>query len=169
MIYRLLSKKTKILGYLVVLNLLFFQKLAAIEIIISNKKESFIVSLAQSDEEKKRGLMFVKNLEDINGMLFLYKKEKILKIWMKDTFLDLDVIFIDKNFKISSIKKGNKLTTDIIFSDRPVIAVLEIPSECNKKIKLQVGESLYWNKISKKDHSYYSKFRKEFFPCIKYK
>ena len=75
---------------------------------------------------------------------FYIKNHKLVNIWMHNTFIPLDIIFIDKNKKVSSIKEGKPLSRKIISSDKKVIAVLELPQNCSKKISLNVGDTLEW-------------------------
>ncbi len=130
-------------------------------ITINKNIHHLIVDLALTEEEKKRGLMFVEELQNTNGMLFIYKKPRVLKMWMKNTKIDLDIIFINENNLISSIKKGLKLSRKIISSDFPVLAVLEIPSSCNDKMKLKKGDKIEWKRIN--DLTMVSP---SLFPCI---
>ena len=96
--------------------------------------------------------MWKKKLINSSGMFFLYKKPQIVYIWMHNTFIPLDIIFIDENKKVVSIKTGNPLSKKIISSNKEVIAVLELPKNCSKKLNLNVGDELDWDflKLSKK-------------------
>ena len=69
-------------------------------------RKKIIVKLAESEEEKKRGFMFTNELEDFSGILFLYNEPKIVNFWMKNTFIDLIIVFIDNNKRIIQIEKG---------------------------------------------------------------
>ena len=109
----------------------------------------FIVDLAITNEDKKKGLMNIKSLSNTNGMLFIYNKPQILRMWMKNTYLKLDIIFIDENHFVSSIEKGKKFSKDILSSKKPVIAVLEILSTCNKKIGIKIGDKISWSYFEK--------------------
>ena len=88
--------------------------------------------------------MWKEKLINSSGMLFLYKRPQIVNIWMHNTLIPLDIIFIDKNKKVSSIKVGRPLSKKIISSDKTVIAVLELQQNCSKKISLNVGDTLEW-------------------------
>ena len=121
-----------------------FKALEAEHLIKSEKFESFYVKSAITKDEKSRGLMNVQSLEDSTGMIFIYDFPSIVNFWMYKTSLNLDIIFIDNNKKIVSIKNGKPFSTEIISSEKPVIAVLEIPFNCSNKIGLKIGMSIEW-------------------------
>ena len=114
-----------------------------------NSKEftNLIVTVADTTSEKEKGLMNVKKLKNSNGMLFLYKKPKVLKMWMYKTIIPLDIIFIDTFNKVLSVNYGKPFSQNIISSKKPAIAVLEIPFGCAKKLMIEEGMKIYWEKI----------------------
>ena len=76
--------------------------------------KQYNVRTAKDDESKKRGLMGVDSMPDNEGMLFFFDKEKTVSFWMKDTKIDLDVIFIDGDNEVISVAHG------IPFSEQPM-------------------------------------------------
>ena len=88
--------------------------------------------------------MGVKELDGYNGILFIYNKPKKVNIWMYNTFIPLDIIFIDEQKKIVSIEKGSPSNVKIISSRVKVIAVLEIPFGCANNLNLKPGDILKW-------------------------
>ena len=124
--------------------LFFFHESLSDHLIKSDKFESFFVETALSTDEKSKGLMNVKSLDDSTGMIFIYKIPTKVNFWMHKTSLNLDIIFIDKDKKISSIKTGRPFSNEIISSEIPVIAVLEIPYNCSNKLGLKIGMLIEW-------------------------
>ncbi len=61
--------------------------------------------MARTPEERKRGLMFRDDLPEKRGMLFDFRKEGFHSIWMKNTFLNLDIVWLDEDLKIVYIKR----------------------------------------------------------------
>ena len=121
-----------------------FKVLANERILIKKNNEMFFfVEFADTKEKMRKGLMNRKNISEINGMLFLNKKPRIMKMWMKNTHYDLKIIFINELKKIISIKEGKKLSENIISSKIPVLAVLEIPKLC-KNFNFELGEKITW-------------------------
>lgn len=102
--------------------------------------------------------MFTKTLYKTNGMFFLYKVPKIVNFWMKNTYIPLDIIFINNEKKVVSIHEGMPLSEKYISSKEPIKAVIEIPLGCSKIIDLKVGKFIDWKIIKdkeKKDIRYY--------------
>lgn len=66
-----------------------------INITIGNK--SYSVNEANTDEEKQKGLQWVKNMPDNEGMIFYYDPPQKVEMWMKDTLIPLDIIFFNED------------------------------------------------------------------------
>ena len=120
-------------------------------IVFSKTFSDLVVKLAQTEEEKQKGLMFVNKLIQTNGLLLLYKKPKIVKIWMHNTQLPLDIIFINDQNKVVLIRSGEPFSKKIISSITPVIGVLEIPEGCAKKLDIEVGDKTFWKVVNKSE------------------
>jgi uncharacterized membrane protein (UPF0127 family) len=118
-------------------------------IVFSKTFSDLFVKVAQTKEEKQKGLMFVDKLSQTNGLLLLYKKPKVVKIWMHNTQIPLDIIFINDQNKVVLIKKGESFSKKIISSITPVIGVLEIPEGCAKKLDIKIGGKISWRVINK--------------------
>ncbi len=119
----------------------------------------FKVKLATNPEDKKKGLMHIEKLKNYEGMLFIYNIPQKVNIWMHNTFIPLDVIFIDQNREVHLIEKGIPLSKRLISSNIEVKAVLEIPEDCANKIGIYKGDKLNWYKVKKNKN-------KEYYHCI---
>ena len=85
------------------------------------------VEVAKTNEEQVKGLMYRLELKKNEGMLFLFDNEKKTSFWMKNTFIPLDIIFINKNGSINKIYKNTiPKSKKRIISKGEVLAVLEI-------------------------------------------
>ena len=115
-----------------------------LSIITSNgSKHNFLVEVAKTEEEKKIGLMFRKTLAKNAGMLFLYKREALRLMWMKNTFIPLDILFIDKNGVIKRVVKRtipHSLAT--ISSRQSVLAVLELSGGITSSLEIKKGDRI---------------------------
>src|SRR5215813_9665132 len=65
-----------------------------IEIVTRNGVYPFTVEIANTDEERSKGLMFRRELPEGRGMLFDFKQDVNASMWMKNTYIPLDMIFI---------------------------------------------------------------------------
>ena len=115
-----------------------------LSIITSNgSKHNFLVEVARTEEEKKIGLMFRKTLAKNAGMLFLYKREALRLMWMKNTFIPLDILFIDKKGVIKRVVKRtipHSLAT--ISSRQSVLAVLELRGGITSILEIKKGDRI---------------------------
>lgn len=101
----------------------------------------FQVELAQSSAERARGLMFRKAMPDDAGMLFDYGSETMIAMWMKNTFIELDMLFIDSQGVIRRIHRDatpHDLST--IPSMTPVQAVLEVNGGMAERLGIAEGD-----------------------------
>jgi hypothetical protein len=76
------------------------------------KGHTLRAELARTEEEKRTGLMFRRQLGDNGGMLFVYEREGRWAMWMKNTYVPLSVAFIDRNGRILNIEDMEPLTLD---------------------------------------------------------
>ena len=115
-----------------------------LSIITSNgSRYNFLVEVARTEEEKKIGLMFRKTLAKNAGMLFLYKREALRLMWMKNTFIPLDILFIDKKGVIKRVVKRtvpHSLAT--ISSRQSVLAVLELRGGITSSLDIKKGDRI---------------------------
>ena len=115
-----------------------------LSIITSNgSKHNFLVEVARTEEEKKIGLMFRRTLAKNAGMLFLYKREALRLMWMKNTFIPLDILFIDKKGVIKRVVKRtipHSLAT--ISSRQSVLAVLELRGGITSRLEIKNGDRI---------------------------
>lgn len=100
------------------------------------------VQLAITTEQKTQGLMFVTNLT--GGMLFVYDNEAQRSFWMKNTLIPLDMIFIDKNNKITTIHYALPCKADPckIYASPNAKYVLEVNGNFTVKNNIKVGDKV---------------------------
>jgi uncharacterized protein len=102
---------------------------------------TFSVELAVSEEERAHGLMFRKQLAEGQGMLFDFKREQEVSMWMENTYIPLDMIFIRRDGRILRIAENTEpLSRAIIPSGGPVLAVLEVIGGTAKKLGIAPGD-----------------------------
>ena len=117
-----------------------------IEVNIYNKNITFNVEVAKTIEERRTGLMYRKKLLNNEGMLFIFPREKIIKLWMKNTYIPLDVIFISENKVIVDIKKNmEKLSETIVKSKVKSKYALEFNAGLINKLDIEIGDKVLFN------------------------
>ncbi len=85
------------------------------------------VELACTDLERARGLMYRKELPPNRGMLFIFPYLDYHSFWMKNTYIPLDIIHIDGNYRVVGIiENARPLTTNSLVIDKPSLYVLEV-------------------------------------------
>ena len=117
-----------------------------IEVSIYNKNITFNVEVAKTIEERRIGLMYRKKLLNNEGMLFIFPREKIIQLWMKNTYIPLDVIFISENKVIVDIKKNmEKLSETIVKSKVKSRYALEFNAGLINKLDIEIGDKVLFN------------------------
>jgi hypothetical protein len=112
-----------------------------LEIVTKNGVQVFSVEMATTAEEKETGLMYRKELPDGKGMLFDFSPEQQVSMWMKNTYISLDMIFIRADGRILRIAENTEpLSTRIIPSGGPAKGVLEVIAGTAKKYGIAPGD-----------------------------
>ena len=119
-----------------------------LEIATRSGVRTFAVELAVTDEERAKGLMFRKQVPEGYGMLFDFKQEQQVTMWMKNTYVSLDMLFIKNDGRIARIAENTKvLSEDIIPSGQPVRAVLEVVGGTARKYGIAAGDKVAYPQI----------------------
>jgi uncharacterized membrane protein (UPF0127 family) len=121
---------------------------AALEILHGKKKEDarhFEVWIADTPARQEQGLMFVRDLPHGQGMLFPQETPRKMSMWMKNTYVELDMVFIGEKGTIDQIiEHAHPLSLNILSSEKPVKAVLEIAGGEAARLDLTVGDRVSW-------------------------
>lgn len=113
----------------------------SLEIVSKSGVHVFSVEIADTEAEREKGLMFVKHLPDGQGMLFDFDGEQDIAMWMKNTYIPLDMFFIRGDGRIARIAKNTTpLSTAIIPSGGPVKAVLEVAGGTAARLGIAPGD-----------------------------
>lgn len=110
-------------------------------IVSGAKRHPFQIELALNGEQMAQGLMFRRQLAPDAGMLFLHPQERDLAMWMKNTFIPLDMIFIAADGRITRIAARTvpqSLAT--ISSEGPALAVLEVNAGAAERLGIKPGD-----------------------------
>ncbi|MGE0287721.1 MAG: DUF192 domain-containing protein [Bradyrhizobium sp.] len=112
-----------------------------LEIATRNGVHIFSVEMATTEEEKQKGLMYRRELADGKGMLFDFSPEQQISMWMKNTYISLDMIFIRADGRILRIAENTEPeSTRVISSGGLARAVLEVPAGTAQKYGIAPGD-----------------------------
>ena len=108
---------------------------------------TFQVWVADTPERAEQGLMFVSDLPESMGMVFPVQPPRIENMWMKNTYIELDMLFIDEHGRITKIiERATPLSLQTLSSDTPVAGVLELRGGAAAKLGLHNGDTVTWAK-----------------------
>jgi uncharacterized membrane protein (UPF0127 family) len=111
------------------------------------RKFPFEVWVADTTERAQQGLMFVSDLPEGRGMVFPLSTPRVETMWMKNTYIELDMLFIEADGHVTKIiERAHPMSTTILSSDTPVSAVLELKGGEVAKLGLKVGDTVAWKK-----------------------
>ena len=112
-----------------------------LEIVTKNGVQVFSVEMATTEQEKETGLMYRKDLADGKGMLFDFSPEQEVSMWMRNTYISLDMIFIRADGRILRIAENTEpMSTKIIPSRGLAKGVLEVIAGTAKKYGIEPGD-----------------------------
>jgi len=111
----------------------------------SGAKVPIDIEVAASSEEKSQGLMFRRSLGDRQGMLFEYEGPQEITMWMKNTYIPLDMVFIDAHQRIVKIaERTEPQSLATVAAPEPVTAVLELKGGEAARRGIRVGNRVSW-------------------------
>lgn len=114
-----------------------------LEIVTRGGVQVFQVELVVSDEERATGLMHRRELPEGRGMLFDFFPPREVVMWMKNTYVSLDMIFIRADGRIHRIAENTEpLSTRHIQSQGAVAAVLEVVAGTSRRLGLAPGDQV---------------------------
>ena len=111
---------------------------------IGNK--TYNVKVAQTDQEQSDGLQNITSLPNNEGMLFVFEEEDQVSMWMEDTQIPLDIVFIDEDYNVLKVQQGVPLSKELITSDNTKY-VLEV----NAGSGIKIGDELDYDEEEEDD------------------
>jgi uncharacterized membrane protein (UPF0127 family) len=104
-------------------------------------RRAFKVEVMRNDADRARGLMFRKAMAADRGMLFDFEAVQPVNMWMKNTYLPLDMVFIRPDGTVARVAADTEpLSTKVIPSGEPVLAVLELNAGTAEKLGIRPGD-----------------------------
>lgn len=117
----------------------------SLDIAAQGQRDHFEVWIADTAARQEQGLMFVRDLPPGEGMLFPEDSPQVAHFWMKNTYIPLDMVFVGEDGRIAKIiASARPFSLDVLSSDVPVIAVLELRGGEAAQLGLQAGDRVTW-------------------------
>lgn len=121
------------------------------ELTISKASGEFVVTLdvefAETDYERETGLMHRTSMDDNQGMLFIFSTQLPRSFYMKNTYIPLDIIYLNKDKKIVSFQENAEpLNEKSLPSKVPALYVLEVNAGLAEKWLLEIGDTIIFTK-----------------------
>ncbi|MGI9329566.1 MAG: DUF192 domain-containing protein, partial [Gammaproteobacteria bacterium] len=102
-----------------------------------------LVYFADTPVQQSQGLMFVTAMDEFEGMLFRYAEPRVINMWMRNTYISLDMVFIRRDQKIGRIAYATQpFSEERVTSGQPVSSVLELNAGFASRWKLRAGNRL---------------------------
>jgi uncharacterized protein len=112
---------------------------------------SFNIEVMVTDNERSLGLMYRRSMPENKGMLFIYDPPQQATMWMKNTLIPLDMVFISADARVHRIEENAEpFSETLIPSDGDVVAVLELNGGEADKIGLRPGDKVIYPGLAKK-------------------
>lgn len=110
-------------------------------------KKQIDVEIADTEDKLHLGLMFRENMDENQGMLFIFNKEEPQGFYMKNTLIPLDIIFINSKKRIVKIYKNAKpLDETDLPSYKPILYVVEVNGGYTDRNKVKEGDYIDWRR-----------------------
>jgi uncharacterized membrane protein (UPF0127 family) len=117
--------------------------LESLVIVSGGKRNAFQVEVMRNPEQRAKGLMFRRYLPPDRGMLFDFGASEPVAMWMQNTYIPLDMLFIRKDGTIARIAENTEpLSTRTIPSGEPVLSVLEINGGASRQLGIKAGDTV---------------------------
>ena len=110
-------------------------------------RHPFTIWVADTPARDEQGLMFVRELPADRGMVFKGPQLRVWTMWMKNTYVPLDMLFVAADGRVVKIAHALPHDETIISSDVPVDAVIELQGGISDKLHLKVGDVAKWKPV----------------------
>lgn len=100
------------------------------------------IEIADTPMARQFGLQFVKELPSMTGMLFKFQKPNVLNFWMQNTYIPLDIAFLDDAGIVVKTEQMVPLSLKSVVSDTPCVMALEVPAGTLSNIGVGKGSKI---------------------------
>ena len=125
------------------------QTLEPLAIVSGDERHEFEVELAVTPAERSRGLMYRRSMPSDQGMLFDFEREEMVSMWMRNTYISLDMLFIRSDGSIARIAQHTEpLSERTISSGEPVRFVLELNAGTSEQLGITPGDVVEHDRLT---------------------
>ena len=116
----------------------------------SGKVVNFKIWLADTKRREEQGMMFIREMDEHTGMLFMFPENQRVRMWMKNTYVSLDLLFLNAQGKIDYIAaRATPESEAIIGPPTPEYAVLELKGGACEQFGIKVGDKVLHKNFKK--------------------
>lgn len=109
--------------------------------------------VADDDQRRQRGLMFIRQLRPDDSMLFIYPQPQPVAMWMKNTYVPLDMLFVAADGKVIKVVQNTEpLSLKTIESGGIVLGVVELPAGTAARLKIAAGAQVIQAELAASQH-----------------
>jgi uncharacterized membrane protein (UPF0127 family) len=105
-------------------------------------RETFTLEVAATDRARQIGLMHRRSMPQDRGMIFVFPRADDLGFWMKNTHIPLDIVYLDENGRVVSVKRMKPLDETRVESDAPAKYAIELNEGAAGRAGVKVGDML---------------------------
>lgn len=117
------------------------QELQPLTIVSDGERHAFEVEIADTPQARAQGLMFRRSMPSDRGMLFDFGRVDMVSMWMRNTYIPLDMLFIRADGVIARIARDTEpLSERSITSGEPVLSVLELNAGVTERLGVEPGD-----------------------------
>jgi hypothetical protein len=115
----------------------------SLEFVTATGAHRFEIEVARTDREREVGLMYRRSMPRNHGMLFMFPSEQPVSMWMKNTYIPLDMVFVSRKGRVTSVARDAvPMSEAIIPSGPPAFAVIELNAGAARAMGLDVGDQV---------------------------
>ena len=138
-----------ILILFIIVFLVLINKNKELDFFYNKDKKIFRLKVANNKEDFRKGLMFVKYLPQDSGIIFKYNNYGMHSMWMKNTFIPLDILFLDHNYKlIDYVENTTPHSLKSIIINKPSKNIIELNGGSVKKFNLKKNDTINFNIVN---------------------
>ncbi len=101
------------------------------------------IEVANTDAERTQGLMHRRDMQELEGMLFIFEQSEPRSFWMENTYISLDIFFVDENKRIVNVQSNTTPMSRVpIVSSTPAQYVVEVLAGFARKYNLRIGDTI---------------------------